>query len=196
MMKASEISEKFKAFLGKAGKKTVITVCTVLVLGCAVVLNVILFSNGKDNTKENDFAIDLTGTVGNNTQKSGSAAVNDYFASMSLNRQQARDEAMEVLLAVAESSTALEEAKQAALGDINKLAAEIETESNIETLILSKGFSQCIAVLNGDSCNIIVESSGLLPTEVAQISEIVYEQSGIHPANLKIIEKSTANIEA
>lgn len=195
-MKASEISEKFKAFLGKAGKKTIITVCTVLVLGCAVVLNVILFSNSKDNTKENDFAIDLTGTTGSNTQKSDSAVVNDYFASMSLNRQQARDEAMEVLLAVAESTTALEEAKQAALGDINKLATEIETESNIETLILSKGFSQCIAVLNGDSCNIIVESSGLLPTEVAQISEIVYEQSGIHPANLKIIEKSTANIEA
>lgn len=195
-MKAAEILEKFKAFLGKAGKKTIITVCTVLILGCAVVLNVILFSNGEnDDTKENDFAVDLTGT-GTNTQKSDSAAVSDYFASMSLNRQQARDEAMEVLLAVAESATALEEAKQAALGDINKLAAEIETESNIETLILSKGFSQCIAVLNGDSCNIIVESSGLLPTEVAQISEIVYEQSGINPTNLTIIEKSTANIEA
>ena len=193
-MKVSEVSERIKGFFGKAGKRTVITVCSVLVLGCAVVLNVILFSGGQPSDEKNgknDFAVDLS-----SEKKAENTAVSDYFASMNLNRQQARDEAMEVLLAVAESTTALDEAKQAALGDINKLAAEIEKESNIETLVLSKDFSQCIAVLNGDNCSVIVESSGLLPTEVAQISEIVYEQSGIVPSNLKIIEKNSVNIEA
>jgi len=194
-MNKQELSEKMKTFFGKAGKKTVITVCTVLVLGCAVVLNVILFS-GEDASGKKGFAVNLAdgGEDGGSADKS--AAVEDYFAAMTLSRQQARDEAMEVLLSVAESTTALEEAKQAALGDINKLAAEIEAEANIEMLVQSKGFSQCIAVLNGENCNLIVESSGLLPTEIAQISEIVYEQCGIVPANLKIIEKNEVNIEA
>ena len=65
----------------------------------------------------------------------------------------------------------------------------MESESNIETLVLSKGFEKCVAVVNGDSASIIVKSAGLLPSEVAQISEIVYEQTGILPSNLKIIEK-------
>lgn len=46
-------------------------------------------------------------------------------------------------------------------------------------------------MISGDKCNVIVESSGLLPGEFAQISEIVYEQAGIIPDNLKIIEKSS-----
>ncbi len=194
-MNGSEIMEKVKGVFQKAGKKTVVTACTVLVLGCAVVLNVILFNNDTDKNSQKNFAVNLNDT-GTKTEKDAEAAVNDYFAAMALNRQQARDEAMDVLLAVAESATALEDAKQVALGDINKLAADIENETNIEMLVLSKGFSQCIAVISGESCNVIVESSGLLPTEIAQISEIVYEQSGIVPANLKIIEKNAVNIEA
>ena len=42
--------------------------------------------------------------------------------------------------------------------------------------------------------HVIVESEGLNPGEVAQISEIVYEQAGIVPSNLKIVEKSSADM--
>lgn len=195
-MNKQSFKEKLKELLKKTGKKTVITACTVLVLGCAVVLNVVLFNNDSGGGNKKGFAVNLNDETSQTTEKNNDKAVSDYFSAMSLNRQQARDEAMDVLLAVAESTTALEEAKQAALGDINKLAADIETETNIETLVLSKGFTQCIAVINGTNCNVIVESNGLLPTEIAQISEIVYEQSGIIPANLKIIEKNSVNIEA
>ncbi len=197
-MNPSEMKQKVKAFFEKAGKKTVITVCTVMVLGCAVVLNVILYGGTEGESGKKGFAVDLTGTsdtAGDAASEVKNTSVTDYFASMTLSRKQARDEAMEVLKTVAESPTALEEAKQTALGDINRLAAEIETEATIEMMVLSKGFSQCIAVLNGETCNVIVESSGLLPTEIAQISEIVYEQSGVVPANLKIIEKNEVNIE-
>lgn len=194
-MNGVQLKEKMKGLLEKMGKKTVVTACAVLVLGCAVVLNVILFNNDTDTGRKNDFAVDLNDAETVNQGSNKKDTVKDYFSSMSLSRQQARDEAMDVLLSVAESTTALDEAKQVALDDINKLAAEIETESNIEMLVLSKGFSQCIAVISGESCNVIVESSGLLPTEIAQISEIVYEQSGIIPANLKIIEKNEVNIE-
>ena len=188
---------KFKEFFGKvgelckkAGMKTLIAVCAVIVLGGVVALNFIL--SGRNNAEETGkFKIDLS----SDSAESASAnlepdEVADYFASISLQRKQARDEAMEVLLSVAENTSAIDEAKQSALTDINKLAAEIEQEANIETLIQSKGFSQCVAVISDDKCSVIVESSGLLPGECAQISEIVYEQAGILPENLKIIEKS------
>ena len=73
-------------------------------------------------------------------------------------------------MSVAESTTALEDAKKAALDDINRLALEIEMEANIETLVLSKGFEQCIAVINNDKCNIIVETAG----EYRAVSQELY----------------------
>lgn len=193
MTKWESIRDKAKELLHKAGKKTVVTVCTVAVLGCMVILNVILFSGNQSSGKGMQLAVDLTSdTATEDTESTAelqAGQMNDYFTAMSLNRQQARDEAMEVLLSVAESQTALDEAKEAALNDISKLASDMEKETNIETMILAKGFTQCIAVISNDNCNVIVESDGLQPGEVAQITEIVYEQAGIKPTNLKIVEK-------
>lgn len=193
MTKWETIREKAKELVHKAGKKTVVTVCTAAVLGCMVILNVVLFS-GSQSSKGMQLAVDLTtDTVAETTEGTvelQAGQMSDYFTAMSLNRQQARDEAMEVLLSVAESQTALDEAKEAALHDISKIAADMEKETNIETMILAKGFTQCIAVISNENCNVIVESDGLEPGEVAQITEIVYEQAGIHPTNLKIVEKN------
>lgn len=194
-MKWESMKEKANSIVGKIGKKTIVTVCTVLVLGCAVVLNVMLYNSDKDSDSGMKLAVDLNerGSTGITSTSEEGKSISSYFQTMSLNRQQARDEAMEVLLAVAESQTALDDAKEAALSDMSKLATDIEKESNIETMILSKGFSQCIAVISNGGCNVIVESEGLAPGEVAQITEIVYEQAGILPANLKIVEKNSSN---
>lgn len=195
MTKWESIREKAKELVHKAGKKTVVTVCTVAVLGCMVILNVVLFS-GNQSSKGMQLAVDLTADTATETTEGTvelqAGQMSDYFTAMSLNRQQARDEAMEVLLSVAESQTALEEAKEAALHDISKIAADMEKETNIETMIRAKGFTQCIAVISNENCNVIVESDGLEPGEVAQITEIVYEQAGIHPTNLKIVEKNNS----
>jgi len=192
-MKWETLHEKLRTVTSKVGKKTIVTVCTVIVLGCMVVLNVILFAGGEEKREGLQPVIDLSADTGNSEIGDNLTAteVNDYFEAMSLNRQQARDEAMEVLLTVTESPTALDEAKQAAFSDMSKLAAEIETESDIEAMILAKGFKQCIAVISNDTCSVIVESEGLKPGEVAQITEIVYEQAGIDPSRLKIVEKNT-----
>ena len=54
---------------------------------------------------------------------------------------------------------------------------------------MAKGFEECVAIISGDNASIIVKSDGLLPNEVAQITEIVYEQAGILPTNMNIVEK-------
>ena len=186
-MKIADFVPKFKALVKKAGTKTLVACAAILVLGCVIALNFIL--SGGDEAKEGgNFAVDLTKDASSSLQPN---EVEDYFASITLQRKQARDEAIQVLTTVAESPTALEEAKTAALEDIQQLALEMEMEANIETLVLSKGFEECVAVISDGKCNVIVETTGLLPGEVAQISEIVYEQTGIVPANLKIIEKNT-----
>ena len=57
-------------------------------------------------------------------------------------------------------------------------------------LVKAKGYAQCIAVINGDTASVIVSSETALdPAQVAAISAIVYEQSGIVPENLTIAQK-------
>ena len=96
---------------------------------------------------------------------------------------------MEVLQAVVDNSASTTTAKNEALAEINKMAKIMDTEANIESLIRAKGFTECVAVINGDSASIVVRSDGLIASEISQINEIVYEQAGIQPINIKIIER-------
>ena len=111
-MQWNEVREKTKKLMGKLGKKGIITICTVLVLGCAVVLNVILYQNGQTEKQSNKLAIDLSDGGESTAMQTEGSTIGTYFQSMSLNRKQARDEAIEVLQAVADSQTALDEAKE------------------------------------------------------------------------------------
>ena len=114
----------------------------------------------------------------------------NYFAITVVSRQRARDEAIELLSAVATHADAIPDARYRALADIAAIAREIEREANIETLVRAKGFAECVAVVSGDLANIIVRTDGLMPNEIAQIKEIVFEQAGILPRNVRIIERN------
>lgn len=178
---------KFKgedSIFSKIGKRNLLILCAVLLIGGAVVLNYFLFE-GSDKV---DY--DGSGMTDADPNENESPTTDTYFASTILSRDQARDEALAVLQTVLENEDALEETKTQALSDISRIALEIEKEANIESLIRARGFEDCIAVLSGDAASIIVKSdTELLQNHVAQISEIVYEQSGVLPSNVKIICK-------
>ena len=68
-------------------------------------------------------------------------------------------------------------------------SGRIRCDANIESLIKAKGFEECVAVISENSASVIIKTSdSLAPNQIAQISEIVYEQSGILPTELNIIE--------
>jgi stage III sporulation protein AH len=118
-------------------------------------------------------------------------STDSYFSSVEVSRQRARDEALEVLNAVVENADASEEVKAEAMAEIQTIAKEMSQESNIESILMSKGFAQCLAVINGDSANIVVRTEGQLQSsQLAQINAVVYEQAGIEPVNITIVAKS------
>ena len=114
----------------------------------------------------------------------------DYFALSVINRQRVRDEAMEILLDLTNSDATDASAKADAYNEMTRMANEITNEANIESLVKAKGFNNCVAVVSKDDVNVVVESEGLTVNEVAQIKEIVYLECGVHPDNVKIIEKA------
>ena len=180
--------------LSRIGKRNIVIVCAVLLIGVAVYLNYLWYYDSVDNIGYGDNNMsDAYGDNQNGGDLDASATPdgeNAYFSATQLSRQQARDEALEVLQKVVESEDALEVTKEQALVDISRIAADIEKESNIEALIVAKGFEKCVAVINGDSASVVVKSDAdLVASQVAQISEIVYTAAGILPANVNIIKK-------
>jgi len=195
-----------KGFFGNIGKRNLIIAGTVLLIGAAIVVNWLMFSDSAKTEGYDGYqsASDLITSYGGSTDSGNLSAgktdstdqantaddVSDnYFASTQVSRQRARDEAIEVLQGVVDNDRSDDATKAQALADISQIARDMEAEANIETLIMSKGFEQCVAVINGDAASIVVKSDGLIASQISQINEIVYEQAGISPINITIIQK-------
>ena len=191
-MKMNQFKEKIKGFCSRVGKRNFMIIGAVVLIAAAVAINVAVFSGSKNDGFDYDQSAGMDGTnLGATTPNTDDTAtsVDSYFSSVQLSRQRSRDEAIEVLQSVVDNASSTATAKDEALAEIQKLALVMETEANIESLIVAKGFEDCVAVINGDSASIVVKSEGLIASQISQINEIVYQQAGIEPLNIKIIER-------
>ena len=176
-------SDGVKKGIGKIGVRNIVIALAVILIGAAVYVNWQLFGGAKVDVPINPDT-EQTGKTDVDSNKT-----EDYFASAEVSRKQARDEAIEVLQSVVDDKGSLEAAKEQALKDISAMAANIELEANIESLIKAKGFEECVTVLSGDKATVVVKRDGLKPNQLSQILEIVYLQAGVLPANVTITEK-------
>lgn len=191
------VNDKIKAvknFFTKAGKRNLIIVCAVVLIGAAVWLNWVFFSDDNDGYTYSG-STGMSGELDNSKNPtSGDEAETDakntsdsYFSTVQVSRQRARDEALEVLNAVVDNQNATDEVKAEAVAEIKQLSLEMKQEADIESVIVSKGFEQCVAVINGDTASIVVKCSAeLTPAHLAQINTVVYEYTGIEPVNITI----------
>lgn len=117
--------------------------------------------------------------------------VSAYFTECRLNKQQNRDEALELLKKVADSEDANAETKEKAGNDMIDLAKATDIEGTIESLIKAKGFSECMVYIGEGSVNVVVATQGLTAEQAAQINELVISESGKEASAIKIVEIKT-----
>lgn len=174
-------------------KKNAIVVASLALICGALVINHTLtggFNRGTDVPPVDDGSSAVGAPADGNDPSAAQNGDEAYFSSAAVNRRRARDESLEVLQLVVDSEDALQESKDSALQSMSKIAAQIEQESNIESLVKAKGFEDCIAVVSDSSATVIVASDGLLANEVAQITEIICEQTSLPASGINIIEKT------
>ena len=193
--KGKVISRKKKRKLTPAIlRRNTLAACCVLLIAIAVWLN-FTFS------EQDNIAYDVSHTDNLETQgkilgestfvsNENDQPQEDYFSVADINRQRVRDEAIDMLREVVDNVETNSAIRENAFNEMTRMAEETNTEINIENLVTAKGFEDCVAVINGNSANIIVKTEGLAPEEVAQIQEIVYTQAGTSIENIKIIEKA------
>ncbi len=181
-------NDKIKRFLSTRGAKSLMILLVVVLVGVAVYVNYKAFYDPTDSIGYGDGNMD--DGYGDSTATGGSPSDGeDYFTATALNRQQSRDEAIDVLKLVSESEDASAEAKAEAAEKLSQIALDIQNEANIETLVKAKGYSECVAIISEDAVSVIVDADELKAADAAQILSIVYDTTGINPENISIINK-------
>lgn len=114
----------------------------------------------------------------------------DYFAAVRLSRQQARDSAVNLLqeaMAYSEGAGGKEVESAMELEDIVQTAL---SEAQIESLIIAKGYTDCVAYMSGEGISVAVASpeGGLQQEDVAVIADIVMTQSEYSLDDIRVVE--------
>lgn len=117
--------------------------------------------------------------------------VDAYFTECRLNKQQTRDEALELLKSVAQSEESASETKEKANNDMVTMAKSTDIESTVESLIKAKGFSDCMVYIGDEAVNVVVATNGLDEAQAAQINELVISETGRDASCIKIVEIKT-----
>ena len=180
-------SEKLKKLFSTKVTKGLAVCVAVLLIGAAVFVNYKLFYDPVDAMGYGDG--NMENMFGNSALAGNTASDENYFTATALNRQQQRDEAIDVLKLVSESDESSADAKAEANAKIAKIATDMQNESNIETLVKAKGFAECVAIISDNSVSVIVSAESLRAAEAAQILAIVYDTTGISPENVSIINR-------
>jgi len=183
-------NEKIKRFFASAPAKGILVASAALLIGLAVYLNYRWFYDPSGSLGLGDN--NMSDAVGDSAETGGNAEKEEanYFTATALDRQEARDEAIDVLKLVTESADASAEAKAAAENRISQIAVDIQNEANIESLVKAKGFEECVAVISEGAVSVIVSAESLKAADTAQILSIVYETTGISPEKVSIINKA------
>lgn len=114
--------------------------------------------------------------------------VTDYFAAVRLSRQEARDSAVTLL----QETFAYSEGS-----DAEKTSAQLElivqtalTEAQIESLIIAKGYADCVAYMSEEGISVAVAApeGGLKQEDVAVITDIVLTQSDYDLTAIHVVE--------
>ena len=111
-----------------------------------------------------------------------------YFASVRLSRQQARDEAINLLQEAASVSGDSKAAESAA--DLEDIVQTALSEAQIESLIIAKGYADCVAYMTNDGISVAVSApeGGLQQQDVAVIADVVMSQSGYGLDSIRVVE--------
>ena len=195
-----EADTKRKGFLGFAKnarkhkfnftlkKKHIAMAALVLMLSAAVYINYLYSTGDLDGLIATDKNYGDSILVKNDNENSGEVAdVASYFSEARISRQQSRDEAVQTIQNLV-SADATEDQIASLSQKAEEIAANMELENKIESMIKAKGFNDCIVYISGEYADVMVETEGLLATEAALIKEAIVQETSVPVENISIVE--------
>ena len=166
------------------GKRQLILASLVVGVGVSVYLNWEFSDKNINLDTDSDKVYGETQQTGVEITETSEA----YFAQARLNRQKNRDEALESMQTMLKDTTLTEAQRKEITAKANEITELAKSENAIEELVKAKGFSECVAFIDGESASVVVSTNGLSEQQAAQIFEIVVSKTKINSENINIVE--------
>ncbi len=171
-------------------KKQLVSIALVLTLGTAVFVNWYFARPGVKSV------IDTSKTtvnrqvenLGDAQYVSATTASSETMAGFKVKREAAHDEAKETLNSVIKDAKSDSEAADEAGEALAELSKAIKNEADLENLITAKISSDCVVIIDGDVCQVIVGKGVLTDNISLQIKDLVIKQADIPSKNITIVE--------
>lgn len=171
-------------------KKQLVSIALVLTLGAAVFVNWYFARPGVKSV------IDTSKTtvnrqvenLGDAQYVSATTASSETMAGFKVKREAAHDEAKETLNSVIKDAKSDSEAAEEAGEALAELSKTIKNEADLENLITAKISSDCVVIIDGDVCQVIVGKGVLTDNISLQIKDLVIKQADIPSKNITIVE--------
>lgn len=113
--------------------------------------------------------------------------VTDYFAAVRLSRQEARDSAVSLIQEA--MSYDQEEGAVQTSAQLEQIVQTALTEAQIESLIIAKGYTDCVAYISEEGISVAVAApeGGLQEGDVAVIADIVMTQTNFSMDSIRVV---------
>ena len=112
----------------------------------------------------------------------------EYFAKARLDKQQSRDESIEVLKSFYYGGDSTTDELAVIAEDVREVSGYIETESKVENLLRAQGFSDALCYLSDAGANVIVKTDGLDSAQAAKIKNALLSEISVPAEKITIVE--------
>lgn len=154
------------------------------------------FVNGEDMTQnkaEENTAENNVSEAGNiieeqQVDEQGDMSAEEYFSQARLEKMTSHDNAVQTLQTIMGGGDLTEDEMVSKALEAVKLSKLIESEGNIESLVKSKGYEDCVVYLDGTNAKVVLKTEGLDAGEAASIKDIILSEVSVAPENIRIFE--------
>ncbi len=113
-----------------------------------------------------------------NVNADNAATYADYFSSQHADRSSSRSETVMYYNAIIASEASSATAKADAEKALATLVDNMKTEQQIESLIKSLGYEDCLVTIGSENINVVLKSDAMTEVEVGKVVEIIESETG------------------
>lgn len=131
--------------------------------------------------------------TGENVSPSGNSVVSgkkdDFFAEYRMERERIRGKQIEMLRNIIDNKNIEKEAREAASLRLVQISNDMEREMKTEALVKSKGFEECVMIIQPDIITVVVEADPLRLDKEKELRDLVSQATEANPDKICIIAR-------
>ena len=182
----------------KLGKRQIVLAALILALGAAVYLNwqftsvtPVVEETAASTSSEGELGVaqlvnnSYIETVTDEASSATPTTMNSKLSEARVERQSARDEALDMIDDILADVDSDSDAKKLAIEEASAIAQNMVKETNIESVIKAKGVTDAVVIINSDNCSVIVDKLG---DNALIIQDVITTQTEISSDKINIVE--------